>query len=84
MLDALSRRAFGCCYGPEGVGRVFRELSVTEQRYQVVLAVVEDGVTVTAAAVKAGVSRQTVDGWLGRYAAGGLGGLADRSPSSRR
>lgn len=58
---------------------MFRELSVTEQRYQVVLAVVEDGLAVTEAAEKAGVSRQTVHGWLGRYAASGLEGLADRS-----
>ena len=58
---------------------MFRELSVTEQRYQVVLAVVEDGVSVTEAAEKAGVSRQTVHAWLGRYAACGLEGLADRS-----
>jgi transposase InsO family protein len=66
------------------VGLVLRELSVTEQRYQAVLAVLEDGLSVTEAAAKTGVSRQTLHAWLGRYAAGGLAGLADRShkPSS--
>ena len=58
---------------------MFRELSMTEQRYHVVLAVVEDGLAVTEAAKKAGVSRQTVHAWLSRYAAYGLEGLADRS-----
>jgi transposase len=58
---------------------VLRELSVAEQRYQAVLAVIEDGLSVTEAAAKVGVSRQTLHGWLGRYAAGGLEGLADRS-----
>jgi len=52
---------------------------MTEQRYHVVLAVVEDGLAVTEAAKKAGVSRQTVHAWLSRYAAYGLEGLADRS-----
>jgi transposase-like protein len=51
-----------------------RELSVTEQRYQAVLAVIED-VEVTAVAKKFGVSRQTVHTWLSRYAAGGLAEL---------
>ncbi len=44
----------------EGGGPVLRELSVAEQRYQAVLAVIEDGVPVTAVANKHGVSRQTV------------------------
>jgi transposase InsO family protein len=61
------------------VGLVLRELSVAEQRYQAVLAVIEDGISVTEAAAKSGVSRQTLHSWLGRYAAGGLEGLADRS-----
>lgn len=58
---------------------MLRELSVSEQRYQAVLMVIEDGVAVTEAAAKAGVSRQSLHNWLGRYAAGGLEGLADRS-----
>ena len=61
------------------MGGVLRELSVTEQRYQAVLAVIEDGVSVTEVAAKVGVSRQTVHGWLSRYADAGLDGLADRS-----
>ena len=56
-----------------------RELSVAEQRYQAVLAVIEDGFTVTDVAGKVGVSRQTLHAWLDRYARHGLEGLADRS-----
>ena len=41
-----------------------RELSVAEQRYRAVLAVIEDGLSVTEAAAKVGVSRQTLHGWL--------------------
>ena len=56
-----------------------RELSVAEQRYQAVLAVIADGLTVTQAAEKVGVSRQTMHAWLARYEAEGLEGLVDRS-----
>jgi transposase InsO family protein len=56
-----------------------RELSVAEQRYQAVLAVIADGLSVKQAAEKAGVSRQTLHAWLGRYEAEGLEGLVDRS-----
>jgi transposase InsO family protein len=56
-----------------------RELSVAEQRYQAVLAVLADGLSVTQAAEKVGVSRQTLHAWLARYEAGGLEGLVDRS-----
>lgn len=56
-----------------------RELSLAEQRYQVVLSVISDGLSVTHAADKAGVSRQTVHTWLARYEAQGVDGLADRS-----
>jgi transposase InsO family protein len=63
----------------EAVGHVLRELSVSEQRYQAVLAVVEDGLSITDVAAKVGVSRQTLHAWLSRYAGGGLEGLADRS-----
>jgi transposase InsO family protein len=62
---------------------VFRELSVAEQRYQAVLAVIEDGLQVTEAAVKAGVTRQALHSWLSRYAEGGLEALADRSHRPR-
>lgn len=54
-------------------------MSVAEQRYLAVLAVIGEGHTVKDVAARWGVSRQTVHGWLGRYEAGGLDGLADRS-----
>nr|WP_314222227.1 IS481 family transposase [Streptomyces sp. DSM 40713] len=54
------------------------ELSVVEQRYRAVLAVLA-GATVTEIAAQLGVSRQTVSGWKSRYEASGLAGLADRS-----
>jgi len=55
------------------------ELSVVEQRYQAVLAVIRDGVPVVEVANRFGVSRQAVHRWLRWYEAQGLGGLADRS-----
>jgi transposase InsO family protein len=62
---------------------VLRELSVAEQRYQAVLAVIEDGLSVTDVAAKVGVSRQILHEWLDRYAGGGLEALADRSHRPR-
>jgi transposase len=56
-----------------------RELSVAEQRYQAVLAVISDGRTVTETAAAVGVSRQTLHAWLARYEASGLQGLVDGS-----
>src|SRR5215210_4322318 len=56
-----------------------RELSVAEQRYLVVLAVIADGHSVSSVAQQWGVSRQTLHAWLGRYEAAGLEGLTDRS-----
>jgi transposase InsO family protein len=56
-----------------------RELSVAEQRYQAVLAVIKDGRTVTETAAAVGVSRQTLHAWLAKYEAGGLEGLVDGS-----
>ncbi|MFD1322613.1 IS481 family transposase [Micromonospora sonneratiae] len=53
-------------------------MSVVEQRYQAVLAVLA-GDRVTEVAVRFGVSRQSVHSWLGRYAQAGLAGLQDRS-----
>ena len=60
------------------------ELSVMEQRYQAVLAVVQDGWQVSEVARRLGVSRQSVHAWIVRYERGGLAALADRShrPSS--
>ena len=55
------------------------ELSVMEQRYQAVLAVVQDGWKVTEVAARLGVSRQSVHAWIARYEAGGLAALADRA-----
>jgi transposase InsO family protein len=56
-----------------------RELSVAEQRYQAVLAVISDGLSISQVASKVGVSRQTLHSWLVRYEAEGLEGLTDRS-----
>jgi transposase InsO family protein len=55
------------------------EISVMEQRYQAVMAVVQDGWKVTEVADRLGVSRQSVHKWIARYEAGGLPALADRS-----
>jgi transposase len=59
---------------------VLVELSVMEQRYQAVLAVVQDGWKVTEVAERLGVSRQSVHAWIARYEGGGLG--APRSTST--
>src|ERR1700755_2250151 len=58
---------------------LMRELSVAEQRYQAVLAVISDGLSVSQVAHKVGVSRQTLHSWLARYEEAGLEGLIDRS-----
>jgi transposase InsO family protein len=55
------------------------ELSVMEQRYQAVMAVVQDGWKVTEVADRLGVTRQAVHKWIARYEVGGLPALADRS-----
>src|SRR5215217_8297010 len=60
-----------------------RELSVAEQRYQAVLAVVSAGETVKDVAARFGVSRQTLHAWLAKYEVGGLEGLGDRSHRPR-
>jgi transposase-like protein len=43
------------------------ELSVMEQRYQAVLAVIQDGRKIVEVAQRLGVSRQTVHSWIVRY-----------------
>jgi transposase InsO family protein len=53
-------------------------LSVVEQRYRAVMAVL-DGAMVSEVAAELGVSRQSVHSWVGRYREAGLAGLADRS-----
>ena len=40
------------------------ELSVMEQRYQAVLAVVQDGGKVSDVAERLGVSRQSIHAWI--------------------
>jgi transposase InsO family protein len=61
------------------VGPVLVELSVMEQRYQAVLAVVQDGWKIVEVAGRLGVSRQTVHRWIARYEQDGLASLADHS-----
>jgi len=56
-----------------------RELSVQEQKYQAVMAVLSDGRSVSEVASRWGVSRQSVHAWLRRYEDGGLAGLEPRS-----
>ena len=50
-----------------------------EQRYQAVLAVVQDGWKIVEVADRLGVSRQTVHRWIARYEQDGLASLADHS-----
>src|SRR6184192_2035222 len=56
-----------------------REMSVTEQRYKAVLAVIGDGRTVSEVATDWGVSRRTMHRLLLRYEGDGLEGLNNRS-----
>ena len=56
-----------------------REMSVTEQRYKAVQAVLGDGRTVGQVASEWGVCRQTMHRWLARYESGGLEGLGNHS-----
>jgi transposase InsO family protein len=63
---------------------VLWERSVTEQRYNAVLEVLEAGLPVVEVADRYGVSRQSVHAWIARYRAGGLEGLADRSHRPNR
>ena len=58
-------------------------MSVAEQRYRAVLAVISEGRTVTEVAAAVGVSRQSLHAWLARYEADGLEGLSDRSHRPR-
>lgn len=56
-----------------------REMSVSEQRYKAVQAVLADGRTVSEVASDWSVSRRTMHRWLARYGGEGLEGLGDRS-----
>jgi transposase InsO family protein len=53
-------------------------LSVIEQRYRAVMAVL-DGASVSEVAAEIGVSRQSVHAWARRYRKAGLAGLVDGS-----
>ena len=55
------------------------ELGLVEQRLAAVSEVLNEGVSVSEAARRAGVTRQSVHRWLRRYGSEGLKGLADRS-----
>lgn len=81
MVDTTAR-AFLCFADQrrgEEVGSVLLELTVAEQRFNAVMEVLRDGLTVIEVADRYGVSRQAVHGWLRRYRTGGLEALADRS-----
>src|SRR5262245_8085704 len=56
-----------------------KELSVQEQKYLAVMAVLADGRAVGEVAAAWGVSRQSVHAWLRRYEEAGLPGLEPRS-----
>ncbi|MER5211282.1 helix-turn-helix domain-containing protein [Streptomyces sp. NPDC002838] len=80
VVIGFSVRVVAACVGRPGLALV--ELSVVEQRYRAVLAVLA-GATVTVVAAQLAVSRQTVSGRKSRYEASGLAGLADRSHRPR-
>ena len=58
-------------------------MSVQEQKYAAVMAVVADGRSVSEVAQAWGVSRQSVHAWLRAYEEGGLAGLVPRSTRPR-
>jgi transposase InsO family protein len=63
---------------------VLLELTVAEQRFNAVMEVLRDGLTVIEVADRYDVSRQTVHSWLRRYRTGGLEALADRPHRPRQ
>jgi transposase InsO family protein len=63
---------------------MFMEISVMEQKYQAVLAVIRDGVSIIEVANRFSVSRQSVHSWLLRYEMEGMAGLVDRSHRPQR
>lgn len=58
------------------------EISVLEQRYQAVMAVVQDGWKATEVAGRLGVSRRAIHNWIARYEAGDHGASCISSASS--
>src|SRR5207248_3763914 len=81
--SAAARQTFGRFATANSVptrhSPAMREMSVTEQRYKAVLAVIADGRTVGEVAGETGVCRQTMHRWLARYEGDGLEGLGNRS-----
>src|SRR2546423_6509469 len=81
--SAAARQTFGrfatATSVPTRHSPAMREMSVTEQRYKAVLAVIADGRTVGEVAGETGVCRQTMHRWLARYEGDGLEGLGNRS-----
>jgi transposase InsO family protein len=63
---------------------MLKEPTKVEQRYDAVLAVIRDGLTVSEVAEKIGVSRQSLYRWMARYERDGLDGLAERSHRPNR
>jgi transposase len=63
---------------------VLKEQSLMEQRYDAVVAIIRDGMTVSEVAEKFGVSRQSLYRWMARYEAGGLEALKDGSHRPKR
>ena len=59
------------------------EITKMEQRYEAVLGVLRDGLSVSEVAEAFGVSRQAVHMWLRRYESGGLDALRDHSHATR-
>ena len=51
---------------------MLKELTKVEQRYDAVLAVIRDGMSVTEAATVFGVTRQSMYRWMARYEEEGL------------
>jgi transposase InsO family protein len=62
---------------------MIKELSVQEQKYLAVMAVLTEERSVTEVAQQWGVSRQSVHAWLRRYEDAGLPGLEPRSTRPR-
>jgi len=59
-------------------------MSLAEQRYQPVLAVIKDGRIISEVAIHGPLDRRSVHRSLARYEAAGLEGLADRSHKAAR
>jgi hypothetical protein len=57
----------------------WKEVSVMSQRLELVQLAVAEGANVSKLCRRFGVSRQTVYKWIGRFNAGGVDALVDRS-----